>query len=150
MSPRCKGRCFISSKPWQGRAAQGFCAQGRAGQGFIQDPTQVTQRQHHFQICPVVSEVQLSTSCSPDPGFDSKEKGRVCLHQCLTYGSCSQLTDPALKNNLVCAILAGMTSDSLNPGGVTGIKAVKKLKPNSPYQLTTLKLITEVENNTFH
>lgn len=97
-----------------------------------------------------MSEVQLNTSCSPDPGFDSKEKGRVCLHQCLTYGGCTQLTDPALKNNLVCVILAGMTSDSLNPGGVTGIKTVKKLKPNSPYQLTTLKLITEVENDTDH
>lgn len=57
---------------------------------------------------------------------------------------------PCTQKNLVCDILAGMASDSLNPGGVTGIKAVKKTKLNSPYQLTTLKLITEVENNTDH
>lgn len=115
----------------------------------MQDPTQVTWRQHLLQICPAVSEVQLSTSCSPDPGFDSKEEGR-CLHQCVTYGSCLQLTDPALRNNLVCAALTGMASDSLNPGGVTGIKAVKKPKPISPCQLTTAKLITEAENDTDH
>lgn len=86
-SQRSKGRCFIGSQAWQEKGPQGFRAEGQAGQPIRTraytnaSESQVTQRQRLLQIRHVVNEVQLSTLCSFDLEFDSKEKGRVyCLH----------------------------------------------------------------------